>query len=316
MAPSLAAVRVGRLRLGDRAGEASKRHKSPSSRASPATSSTSPCSAASRPRPKKLGATVNTQGPAEVRPDPAEADRRLGRGLQAGRHPDRPHRRRGHAGAAGGGRRGRHQGRPRRHHGRGPVVRGVADRLRQHRRRRGGLQGHQAAQPRRRQGAGHLHRPRHLHRRRPGQGLRGGGQGRPDVQVPRRAVQPQRPGHGGQARHRRPAEGPRHRRRLRDQHVLRRGHRHRRPPGRQAGPGQDRRLRRRARPGQAAARTAPSRRSSPSSPADIGADGVEQAVAALNGGRGHPEDPDRVHHHHQGQRGRRGAKDALYKSSC
>ena len=71
------------------------------------------------------------------------------------------------------GRQGRHQGRPRRHHGQRPVVRGLADHLRQRRRRRGGLRRHQGGQARRRQGARHLHRPRRLHRRRPREGLRG-----------------------------------------------------------------------------------------------------------------------------------------------
>ena len=49
-------------------------------------------------------------------------------------------------------------------------------------------------------------------------------------------------GHAGGA-----AEEPRHRRHLRDQPVLRRGRRHRHPPGRQVRQGQDRRIRRRAR---------------------------------------------------------------------
>ena len=44
-------------------------------------------------------------GSAEVRPDPAEADRGLGGRLEAGRHPHRSDRRHGDADAAGGGRR-------------------------------------------------------------------------------------------------------------------------------------------------------------------------------------------------------------------
>ena len=53
----------------------------------------------------KLGVTVNDPGPAEVRPHPAEADPGLGRRRQAGRHPDRADRRHRHADAARGGRR-------------------------------------------------------------------------------------------------------------------------------------------------------------------------------------------------------------------
>ena len=48
--------------------------------------------------------------------------------------------------------------------------------------------------------------------------------------------------------------------------------------------GQDRRLRRRARTRSRPSRTAPSRRSSPSSPATIGPTASTQAVAALDGG--------------------------------
>ena len=43
-------------------------------------------------------------------------------------------------------------------------------------------------------------------------------------------------------------------------------------------------------------------------PGTIGSDGVDQAIAALDGEPVDAEDPDRVHHHHPGQRGRRRAR--------
>ena len=64
------------------------------------TSSTSPCSAASRPRPSKLGVTVNTQGPQKFDPTLQKPILDSVVDSQAGRDPDRPDRRQGDAGPA------------------------------------------------------------------------------------------------------------------------------------------------------------------------------------------------------------------------
>ena len=145
-----------------------------SSRASPATSSTSPCSAASRRRPRRRGATVNTQGPAKfdptlqkpivdsvvaTKPDAILIAPTDVSAMQAPLEGSR------------GSRASRWSWSTPRWND--PSFAASADRLGQQGRRPGGLQGDQEAQPRRRQGPGHVDRPRHLDGRRPGQGLRG-----------------------------------------------------------------------------------------------------------------------------------------------
>ena len=135
-------------------------------------------------------------------------------------------------------------------------------------------------------------------------GLRGRGQGRPEVQVRRHAVRPGqrvhcRAGHAGGA-----AEESRHRRHLRDQPVLRRGRRHRCPPGRQVRQGEDRRIRRRARSGH---RAAAGNRAGAHRPASVrhrdqrGGPGLRGPHRQAD----HREDRHQVHHHHQGQPERR-----------
>ena len=182
---------------------------------------------------KKLGVTVNTQGPQKFDPTLQKPIVDSVVASQAGRPADRPDRRRGHATPPAGRRCRRHQGGAGRHHRPGPVVRRVPGGLGQRGRRGGRVRRDQGEEPERRQGPGHLHRPRHLHRRRPGQGLRNGRRRRFGVQLRRRAVLAQRPGHRRPAGDRGPAEGPRHRRHLRHQPVRRRGHRNRRQAGRQ-----------------------------------------------------------------------------------
>ena len=132
------------------------------------TSSTSRCSAASRRRAEAAGVTVDRAGSGEVRPDPAEADRRLGRGLEAGRAADRPDRRDGHAGA-----------RSRRLPTRAsrscwstpPWTTRRSPSPRSPRTTRAAATRHSTRSkqlnPERRQGSGHLGRPRHLDHRRP-----------------------------------------------------------------------------------------------------------------------------------------------------
>ena len=151
------------------------------------------------------------------------------------------------------GRRAGHQGRPGRHHAERPVVRGLRDRLRQRGRRQGGLRRDQAAQPRRRQGHGHVDRSRHLHHRRPRQGLRGGAvKADPKFNYVGVQYSPQRPGDRG------PADSARRCRRTptwwASSPPTCSPPRARRPacarPASRAG--RDRRLRRRAQPGQGA----------------------------------------------------------------
>ena len=237
----------------------------------------------------KLGVTVDTQGPTKF--DPTLQKPILDSVVAS--QPDAiliaPTDVTAMQGAAGRGRRCRHQDRAGRHHHRGPVVRRVPGRLRQRRRRRGGVRRDQAAGARRRQGAGDLHRPRRLHRRRPGRRLPGGGRRRRNVHLPRRAVLAQRPGHRRQPGDGRAAEGPRHRRHLRHQPVLRRRARRpassrpaRRTRSRSSASTPDPTRSRRS-------RTASCRPWSRSSRATIGVDGLNQAVLALNGEEATPE---------------------------
>ena len=80
------------------------------------------------------------------------------------------------------------------------------------------------------------------------QGLRGGRQGgRPDLRRP--AVRRRRPGEGRRDHQGGAGQEPRPQGHLRHQPVLRRGRRDRHPRGGQAGPGEDRRLRRRPQAG-------------------------------------------------------------------
>ena len=181
----------------------------------------------------KLGVTVTTQGPQKFDPTLQRPILDSVVGRQAGRHPDRPHRRHRHAAAAGGGRRGRHQGRPRGHHDRGPVVRRLG---RSPRTTIGGGKAAFDAIKQLNPDGGKVMvmsvDPGHLHHRPRAKGFEE--PSRPtQVHVPRRPVLAQRPGHRGQPDQLRAAEGPRHRRRVRRQPVRRRGHRHRRAPGRQ-----------------------------------------------------------------------------------
>ena len=100
------------------------------------------------------------------------------------------------------------QGHPGGHHHPGPELRHVGDRLGQRGRRQGRLRCAQAAQPQRRQGHDDVRRSRDLHHRPARRGLRGGGQGGPEVHLPRDPVLARRPRHGGQPDGLRPAKGP------------------------------------------------------------------------------------------------------------
>ena len=123
------------------------------------------------------------------------------------------------------------------------------------------------------------------------------------VHLARRAVLAQRAGHRGGDRHRRTAEGPRHRGHLRREPVRRR----RLGTGvKQAGKkaGHDRRLRRRTRPGQGL-KEGTVQALVAQEPATIGEDGVAQALAAINGDDVEAEIQTGFHHHHRGQRRRR-----------
>ena len=148
----------------------------------------------------KLGVTVDTQGPQKFDPTLQKPIVDSVVASQAGRDPDRADRRHGHAGAAGRGGRRRHQGRAGRHHHRGPVV----SRCRRSppTTRAAAAAAFDAIKQLSPDGGKVLvisTDPGHLHRRRPGQGLRGGGrQATRTFTVPRRAVLAQRPGHRGQ----------------------------------------------------------------------------------------------------------------------
>jgi ribose transport system substrate-binding protein len=111
--------------------------------------------------------------------------------------------------------------------------------------------------------------------------FRGGRQGgRPDLRRP--AVRRRRPVEGRRGDQGRTGQEPRPQGHLRHQPVLRRGRRDRHPRGGQAGPGEDRRLRRRPKQVEDL-KTGTVQALIAQKPADIGAEGVQQAYNALTG---------------------------------